>query len=264
MSDMKKSAVTSSPYWLWLYGMATTTFIGFIILFSICRTLNASSGASFLKLGVGARALGLGSAYTAVANDVTALHWNPAGLSQIEKREVGAMHAELFADSRYDFFGYAHPTANGTFGIGAIYLSQGSLEGRSADRMQTVGFTASDLSITLGASRLVTKQASLGINMKLLQSKIAGLSSSGFAFDMGSTYQFEARPLSLGFAIQNVGPKMKFLDEGFNLPLTFATGAGYQLMKSILISADLKHQPYDSRTTFSVGTEFSPVSILSL
>src|SRR5437879_7830560 len=90
----------------------------------------ASSGASFLKLGVGARALGLGSAYTSIADDATALHWNPAGLSRISRKEISAMHAQLFADTRFDFLGYAHPTPKGTFGIGAVYLSQGELEGR--------------------------------------------------------------------------------------------------------------------------------------
>ena len=80
----------------------------------------AASGASFLKIGVGARAVGLASAYTALADDVTALHWNPAGLSRLGSKQLAATHAELYADTRYDFFGYAHPTAKGTFGVSAV------------------------------------------------------------------------------------------------------------------------------------------------
>jgi hypothetical protein len=263
--------------------LAMTIFIGsFYLAANIQNLALAATGASFLKLGVGARALGLGSAYTAVANDVTALHWNPAGLSQLNKKEIGAMHAELFADSRYDFFGYAMPILSspqpstspnpslqrrGVIGVGAVYLTQGALEGRSESRAQTADFSASDLAITMGASRFVTRQVSLGMNLKIIQSKIAGFSSTGFAMDFGSLYHpssLSSYPLTFGFAIQNVGSKMQFLEEGYQLPLTLAGGVGYNLLKSFLISADLKHQPYDSRTAFGIGTEFSPVSILSL
>lgn len=224
----------------------------------------ASSGASFLKLGVGARALGMGSAYTALSNDVTALHWNPAGLSRLGKKEISVMHAELFSNNRFDFFGYAHPTSKGAFGIGAVYLSQGEMEGRTEGREKKSDFSASDLAITFGCSRFVNSNASLGVNVKLIQSKIAGASATGLAFDMGTMWKMSGSKTQLGFAIQNMGPKMKFVDEGYNLPLTLIGGAGYRFFSNLLISADLKHQPYNSRTSFSLGTEFSPVSMLSL
>ena len=57
---------------------------------------------------------------------------------------------------------------------------------------------------------------------------------------------------------------MKFLEKGFDLPLTLAGGASVKLFNRFLISTDMKHQPYDSRTTLSVGSEFSPVQIFSL
>ena len=50
-----------------------------------------NTGANFLKIGVGARAIGMGSAYTAVANDATAIYWNSAGLSRLSKRELSFM-----------------------------------------------------------------------------------------------------------------------------------------------------------------------------
>ncbi|MBI4062852.1 MAG: UPF0164 family protein, partial [Elusimicrobia bacterium] len=59
--------------------------------FAVAQT---NSGFSFLKIGVGARPIGLGSAYTAMANDATAIYWNPAGLGAIKKRELSAMHGE--------------------------------------------------------------------------------------------------------------------------------------------------------------------------
>ncbi len=298
-----------------------------ILMFLVTGIWNqafANSGASFLKIGVGARASGIGSAYTAIADDVTALYWNPAGLAQMRKKEIAATHTELFADTRYDFIGYAMPlgsviartVANSdrakqsdqiatsgrqgdlprddkrlVFGVGATYLSQGSIEGRSENRTQTSDFSANDLAVTLGLARsgpalpLITRKASgsqgtrssaegayrlplsLGINAKLIRSQIADISATGFAFDIGATlplYHVTTLPLSVGFALQNLGPKMSFINETYSLPLTLAGGIGYQVLQSLLISSDLKYQPYDSQTTFSLGTEFSPVSMLSL
>ena len=54
------------------------------------------------------------------------------------------------------------------------------------------------------------------------------------------------------------------MNDSYNLPLTIASGASYKIGNSLTISADLKHQPYDTRTSFSAGTEFSPISMLTL
>jgi hypothetical protein len=64
----------------------------------------------FLRIGVGARALGMGSAFAGLADDGTAAFWNPAGLSTLSSREVTAMHAEQFGSIvKYDFLSYTTP-----------------------------------------------------------------------------------------------------------------------------------------------------------
>lgn len=303
----KESVVAKFTLLLSRASSATTIFVLFFILHASSFILPAygGSGASFLKVPVGARAAGMGNAYTAVVNDVTALHWNPAGLSQLSQREVGAMHAQMFSaashggdsvGARYDFIGYAHPvtgmklrekrdetagnfsyfshsaqprSSNLVFGVGAVYLNQGEIEGRTEGREKSPEFSASDLAITIGAGRFVTKQSSLGMNIKLLQSRISGYSSTGFAFDLGilkspSKLGNYNLPLTFGFAIQNIGPEMKFLEEQYSLPLTVAGGTSVKLFSAFLISSDLRYQPYDSKTSFSLGTEFSPSSMISL
>jgi len=70
--------------------------------------------AEFLKIGVGARALGMGEAYVAVADDPSAAYWNPAGLVFVQTREVQAMHAEQFGQIvNHDFLTYTHPLEPG-------------------------------------------------------------------------------------------------------------------------------------------------------
>ena len=231
----------------------------------------SDTGAAFLKIGVGARPIAMGNAFTAVADDINAIAWNPAGLSLLGQKEVGATHAEMFADTRYDFVGYAQPlkakdgTDYGTAGFGVQYLTQGAIDGRDANRQATGGFTASDMAVNLAYSRGLGGGLRLGANAKYLSSTIANASARSFAADFGAMARTPLAGLSLGAAVQNVGPGMRFLDETNPLPLTLAGGAGYQVGSSgLLLALDVKNLPSEGRTTVSFGTEYAMFSALSL
>lgn len=223
----------------------------------------ANSGAAFLKLGAGARAHGLGSAYTAAADDVSALYWNPAGLARLEKREAAAMHAELYQDTRYDFIGYAQPAAGGAFGAAAYYLSQGSLEGRAADRSRAGDFSSSDFAVALSGSRRIASGVTLGASAKLVRSQIAAQSANGFAVDLGAQWKSE-QGAALGASVLNLGPSLKFDRESFRLPLSLAAGAGVPVLKYFLVTADVRHYPHDRRTVAGAGAEVSVGSLAAL
>jgi hypothetical protein len=79
---------------------------------------------SFLETGVGARALGMGGAHVAVANDVTSIYWNPAGLAWMTMLQIHGMHAERFSGVvNWDFLGIASPVReNMSFGLGFFRL----------------------------------------------------------------------------------------------------------------------------------------------
>ncbi len=221
--------------------------------------------AAFLKIGVGARPVGMGNAFTAVANDVNALVWNPAGLCQLSMKEMTATHTELFVDTRYDFIGYAQPAKTGVLGFGVNYLSQGKIESRSADRQVTGGFDASDMAVNLAYSRFVAPEVGLGVNFKYLKSQIADVSAQGWAVDLGGLYKTPIRGLGLGLAVQNLGPGLKFLEERSSLPLSFTAGAGYRLPgMGMLLALDVKYMLYDKKTSVSVGTEYSVFSFVTL
>src|SRR6185295_6018406 len=142
-------------------------------------------GASFLKIGVGARAVGIGAAQTALADDAAAIYWNPAGLAHLGKPEAAMHHAELFADTRYDYLAIARSTRFGTIGAGLGYLSQGTIEGRDENRQPTGSFTASDSVFGLALARPFSSSICAGLGLKAVQSRIAGESATTAAIDAG-------------------------------------------------------------------------------
>lgn len=83
-----------------------------------------TSAATFLKIGIGARAQGMGSAYVSQANDITSLYWNPAGISQIDGSQVGISHVDWISDVKLLFLGAAVPIGSmGNLGISVLSLS---------------------------------------------------------------------------------------------------------------------------------------------
>jgi len=82
------------------------------------QSVDARYTADFLTLGVGARALAMGGAGTALSDNAYAPYWNPAGLGQLTRYEVSFMHSTLNGEDAYDFVSYIHPLKKrGAIGI---------------------------------------------------------------------------------------------------------------------------------------------------
>src|SRR5690349_11819736 len=67
----------------------------------------------FMSYGAGARSLAMGAAFVGVSDDASATYWNPAGLSQVTRKEITLMQATLFADTKYDFYSLVFPSKKG-------------------------------------------------------------------------------------------------------------------------------------------------------
>ncbi|MDD5687083.1 MAG: PorV/PorQ family protein [Elusimicrobia bacterium] len=232
-------------------------------------TASQNTGASFLNIGTSARAVSMGGAYVGVANDASAISYNPAGLSQLSKSEIIAQHTMWIADTNHDFLAYVRPTSMGTMGISVVALTQGRIEGRDENRQKTGSFSAYDTAVTVSYSKqmsgLAGKQVSLGTNLKIIQQGIAGEKATGIAMDIGLLMkQSFVLPLQYGLSIQNIGPKMTFISEGYNLPLTATVGIGYTLKRAMTFALDVKRKIYDNKTEVSFGTEYAPINLLAL
>ncbi len=104
------------------------SFLAFCVIIGLCCCTAAGAAekyaGDFLTLGVGARPLGLGGSFAAIADDSTAAYWNPAGLGRLRHSEAAFMHSSLGDLDSYDFVNYVHPIGR-TASLGLSWLRVG-------------------------------------------------------------------------------------------------------------------------------------------
>ena len=223
---------------------------------------DVKTGASFLKIEPGAKPAGMGGAYTAISGDINALYYNPAGISSIQSNELAAMHTEWITDIKYDFAAGVFNLKNGVIGFSATLLTMGEIEGRDENRQTTGGFTAYDFSFNMSYARELNSAYSLGAGLKYIRQSIDDETADGIAVDIGAQRKL-GNIFSLGAAVKNIGPQMKFIDEGYSLPLTAGFGAGVSL-GGITLACDMDYEIVDKNLKLSFGTQYMPLQFLSL
>ncbi len=199
---------------------------GLVLLLTAAAPLAAQSkyaGESF-SVGVGARGLGLGSAYHTLAEGAEALYWNPAGLVRGEGTRLNRavfMHSERFGgDVDYNFLGWSHRLAgNGpatAFGFGLIHLGVGGIPITALpDPTQEPGpdnrpyierySSKNDFALLAGAGRQLDEKTWLGANVKLLHERQWGATATGFGFDLGLIRRVDYRlPLLVSLSARDV------------------------------------------------------------
>lgn len=226
------------------------------------------TGFASLKLGVGARPMGMGSAYVALADDATATYWNPAGLAGVRSTEVTAMHNEWIQDFRQEYAAVGAPLGKGTLGFAFSGFYTSELEGRDDVGNLTQGFGFNDITMTAAYGRPIAAGLDAGLAVRYLREMIADIDATTFALDLGARYRLRDTGLSLGAAIQNLGGEPTLDQESFQLPMTFRAGAAWSralssLQSTATISTEVrKTRAEDAR--FHVGGELSYRNRLAL
>ena len=221
---------------------------------------------TFLKIGVGAKAMGMGESHVAATDDLYASYWNPAGLARLQHPQLALMHNEWFAGINHEFVGFAHPFGSaGTLGASASFLSFGELQGRDREGNETTIFRPYDLALVLSYARGFGDSLAFGANAKFLREQIADESGTGVAFDLGGIYTFSEMPfLALGFNAQHVGPRVTFIEEAFGLPFTFRLGAAYRTSSQpFILTVDII-RPSDNDIAIGAGAGYTIGNILEL
>jgi hypothetical protein len=198
-----------------------------------------TAGAAFLKIEPGSRPVGMGGAFTGLANDINTIFWNPAGLTSVQTREFTAMQHFSIAEISNQSIGYAQPAKR--FVWGASFLgSFTEIERRvgpseTPDSTVTVGGFATGLSIAypLGSS------TAIGGSAKLISQQLDIQNIYGIAADLGLITRLLDDHLGIGLTVQNAG----VLSGGENLPMALRAGFAYRTWKESEMEDEEAMQP---------------------
>ena len=183
------------------------------------------TGFSFLKLGVGARAMALGSAYVALADDPTAIYWNPAGLAAISGTQVTAMHNEWIQDFRQEFAAVGARMGPGTLGVSFSGFYSSEFEKRDDTGILIGHYGFNDIALSGAYAAQVAPGLDAGLAVRYIREMIDQWDATAFTADLGARYRLGDTGVSFGAAVQNLGGDPKFIDESFKLPATWRVGA---------------------------------------
>lgn len=269
-------------------GQSAFAFLFAVLLsLSLCGSAGAariypsagSTSATFLEIGVGARAVSMAGAYTALSDDPYAVYWNPAGLATQREETLAFTHNEYFQGLNQEYFGFTLPgeklgllrggrLQNGTLGLGLNYFyTPNNLERRSGNNeggsLTTISpveghFGAYDLAFSGAYGFTYSENLRLGAAVKVIRQVIDTDSGNTFALDLGGLYNFywHDQPYTAGFAVQNLGPGVKFISKSFPLPLTFKAGLSHRLYSDgLLLSLDLD-KPIDDYPSLALGLDY--------
>jgi hypothetical protein len=183
-----------------------------------------TTAAPFLTMGTGARASGLGHAYTAVATGPDALFWNPAGISiRFEENDpLGSImfsNKQWFAGIQYNALGFTLPVGQNdrVIGLHAVYMDYGTMDIRTEEQPEGNGLTFSAYDLAVGATFAspLTEAFHLGGSVKFIQQSIYDMRASTVAIDIGFTLITPyLNGLRMGASLMNFGGKMQL--DGIN------------------------------------------------
>jgi len=245
-----------------------------------------TSAVTFLKIGVGARAMAMGGAYVALSNDASAMYWNPAGVAQVPQNEFMVNHIEWPADIQYEYLGYVqHVPKLGSFGVSCSFLHTDDMPVTTEYQPHGTGeyFGYSDFMLGLTYALKMTDRFSFGITAKYVREDIAELEMSGWMIDLGTYYWTGYKTLRFAVSLVNFGPNLKPPGtyskktkegndiqqqyEAFSPPTVFRIGSAmnfYENERSALIGSIQMNHPVDNAENAVFGLAYSFLKVLEL
>jgi len=221
-----------------------------------------TSCAQFLEIPVSARGEGMASSFIAVADDISAIYYNPGGLAWQNRKQMAISHTMLFAGINHDFAAYTMPAMGGVMGVSFVSIYTGDIDETTPYQPEGTGrtFTAGDLSAGLTYARLLTDRFSVGVNVKYVGEYYSDVHAHGWAMDIGTVFKTAFKDIRLGMKLSNFGPDLKFIQQNAPLPMAFHFGAAGEIINSpdhrITLDVEGSH-PNDNLEKFQAGIEYA-------
>ena len=256
-----------------------------------------TTAAGFLNVDVGARAIGMGGAFVAMADDATAMYWNPAGIARFSRSQVNFTHMRWIADITFNYAALIVPVPRvGTIGLNATFMTCDQMERTTVYSPNGTGemFDVGSYAFGLGYATNLTDRFSIGFNFKYVLERIYHSSANGIAFDIGTLFTTWLNGMKIGMSITNYGTKMQMsgqdmliqadvdksvngnnpninaylATEKFDLPLMFRVGVSMDVLRgafdsNLNLSLDALH-PNDDVESLNVGAEYVYHNLIAL
>ncbi len=261
-----------------------------------------TTSANFLQLRVGARAIAMGGSFVGVANDGSALYWNPAGITNLPGIQAFYQNSRLYAGLKHQSFGLSYSLDQQNYlGLLVNYLDMGKMEQTTLESPDGTNqqFDAASMAIGLTFARQLTNRVSFGLTAKYIQERIWLEYARGYAFDIATLYTIREKGIRIGMNLSNLGPDMgigeaphlKFYKrkpddypgspqpeaqlstKTFPLPLAFSMGVSLDIIGQNALRHSEEHRltiatsitdGYDSPFRMNFGTEYVCHDVLAL
>jgi len=254
-----------------------------------------TTSAEFLLLGAGARGTALGGAFAAIAKDVSALYYNPAGAALMERPGIMIGTYDYLADTRYSWGGVNFPFSGGSRAIGFQVGTFGFKDQPEYTVEQPDGtgatYSVSETFVGLTLAQQFSDRFSAGLTAKYINDRLGTVSGNAFAVDFGTNFHanLSNHPIEFSFTLSNLGTNLSYDGTGvqgnvprtpiddpngdvptlpdqsdlrtkeFALPVTFRVGLAYDLMTGdnnrLTVLGDF-NQPNSNTPGFVFGSEW--------
>lgn len=221
-------------------------------------------GGQSLKIGVGARAAAMGDAYVALADDATAVYWNPAGIARLSGQSITLNHTAWPAEILFDQAAYVFNVKwiPGMIGVNVRALTMSRDKVRTTYLPDGTGetFDAGEWAYGLSYARSLTDKFSAGLSVNYIQTGLDDVTGKSTTFDFGTLYDVGILGAKIGMSIQNIGSDMTFIDEKVKMPVFFRVGGSFSLLQRgesrLLMATEFTHPP-DNSEKLNLGAEYA-------
>lgn len=221
-------------------------------------------GGQSLKIGVGARAAAMGDAYVAIADDATAVYWNPAGIARLSGQSISINHTAWPAEILFDQAAYVFNVKwiPGMLGVNVRALTMSRDKVRTTYLPDGTGetFDAGEWAYGITYARSLTDKFSAGFSINYIQTGLDDVTGKSTTFDFGTLYDVGILGAKIGMSIQNIGGDMTFIDEKVKMPVFFRVGGSFSILQRgesrLLTAAEFTHPP-DNSEKLNLGAEYS-------
>jgi outer membrane protein OmpA-like peptidoglycan-associated protein len=235
----------------------------FLTILTLVSAFGDDAGTSvlpLLRVSTGPRACAMGGSFAGLADDATAVFWNPAGIGQLLNPEFFVSHHEWFMGIRDEFASLVFPAGTGRLGVGLVYSGESGIESWDSGNLPGETLSANTGLVGLSYGTPVARNMFAGGTARFLYDRLGNETGTGVCADLGVL----ARPLpylTIGLTSRNLGWGMHYENGNYRLPTCFRLGAAVQ-SGELSLASDFE-VPLAGNPEFHIGGEYAPISALA-